>query len=51
MVIASRCHRHARWLAACPDCTSWHLATQLAARSVQAPAALRAQSADHRRAA
>jgi hypothetical protein len=22
----TRCYRHTRWIAACPDCTAWHLA-------------------------
>jgi hypothetical protein len=22
----SRCYRHIRWIAVCPDCTAWHLA-------------------------
>jgi hypothetical protein len=22
----TRCYRHTRWIAGCPDCTAWHLA-------------------------
>jgi hypothetical protein len=31
MTVTTPCYRHARevWLAACPDCTAWHLAASL----------------------
>jgi hypothetical protein len=34
MSIPAPCNRHGRhvWLAYCPDCTAWHLATQIARR-------------------
>lgn len=25
-MITTRCLRHTRWIACCPDCTAWHLA-------------------------
>ena len=29
----TRCYRHSAWIAACSDCTAWHLADVIARRN------------------
>jgi hypothetical protein len=38
MTTTTPCYRHSRqvWLAACPDCTAWHLAAACARRDAAA---------------
>jgi hypothetical protein len=48
MTTTTRCYRHPRevWIAACPDCTTWHLAAARAHRDEVAalPPVARARS-------
>jgi hypothetical protein len=49
MTAPTPCSRHRRrvWMAACPDCTAWHLAVALARRDAVVSGTATALTADH----
>jgi hypothetical protein len=48
MTSTTPCYRHPRdiWMVACPDCTAWHMAVELAHRDEVGPVRATARRAD-----
>jgi hypothetical protein len=48
MTPTTPCYRHPRrvWMAACPDCTAWHMAVALARRNEVVPVRATARTTD-----